>query len=85
MKGRASSRIAWSLWALAMLLLAATLALVILNGGKGIGGTVFTYVALTLVAVGYATAGALLISRVRGNPIGWVLTSARRWGSRTAR
>ena len=76
MKGRASTRVAWSLWALAMLLLAATLALVILNGGgKRIGGTVFTYVALTLVAVGYGTAGALIISRVRGNPIGWALTA----------
>ncbi len=70
MKQRTASRLAWSLWALTMLLLAANLVLSILNGTVG-ADIVFVILAV-LTGTGYGTVGALIVSRHRQNAIGWI-------------
>ena len=61
----------WLLWALVMATLVVTLVLAGLNGTFR-NDTIFIPIAV-LMMVGYSTVGALLASRLRGNPIGWLM------------
>ena len=73
MRQRTATRVSWGLWIFTMMTLAGTLALVVLNRSLGNAGLLYGYVALSIATIAYATAGALVIARVRGNPIGWAL------------
>ena len=73
MKPRTATQVSWALWISTMLVLTGTLALLILNRSLSTGGILYGYVALAIATLAYATAGALIIARVRGNPIGWAL------------
>jgi class 3 adenylate cyclase len=69
-----ASRLAWSLWLLAMVLVALSVFLGVRNAA-----TVAAFVADTLVfvpmAVSFATVGALIAARHPRNPIGWLFAS----------
>lgn len=60
MTERARSRWPWLVWAVAMVLLAATLTLSVLNG---LGEEVEFLPLATAMVIGYSTVGALLASR----------------------
>jgi signal transduction histidine kinase len=64
-------RLPWVIWAFAMVVLAATAYLGIVNGSFE-EDPFFLGVAMTMIA-GYTTIGALIASRTSGNPIGWLL------------
>jgi signal transduction histidine kinase len=64
-------RLAWVIWAVAMIVLAATAYLGIVNGSFE-EDPFFLGVAMTMIA-GYTTIGALIASRTSRNPIGWLL------------
>jgi hypothetical protein len=59
-------RLAWVLWTLFVAGVAATLLLVVLGDADGDEG-------LTALLIGYATVGAMIASRQRANPVGWLL------------
>jgi signal transduction histidine kinase len=65
---RGTSRLAWTLWALAAVLAVAGCVLVALNGNPVIGN-----VGLAAIFVSMGFTGALIASRQPENPIGWVL------------
>ena len=71
MKETVRLRAPWIAWAVTIVTLAATLALATVNGSLT-GDTVFISLAI-LMMLGYTTVGALLASRVRGNPTGWLM------------
>jgi hypothetical protein len=72
---RAASWLAWTVWALSMALTVLSLWLLVL-GISHPSVSVYPYWAEgTLLAVGYATVGAVVASRRPGNPVGWVLCS----------
>src|SRR2546426_7968294 len=73
MRPSTATRVSWGLLIFTMMTVAGTLALVVLNRSLGNAGLLYGYVALTIATIAYATAGALVIARVRGNPIGWAL------------
>jgi hypothetical protein len=74
MSPRAATRLAWSLWLLAMVLVALSVLLGVRNAA-----TVAAFVADTLVivpmVVSFATVGALIAARHPRNPIGWLFAS----------
>ena len=74
MSPRAATRLAWSLWLLAMVLVALGVLLGVRNAA-----TVAAFVADALVfvpmVVSFATVGALIAARHPGNPIGWLFAS----------
>jgi signal transduction histidine kinase len=69
MKRRAPSRTAWSLWALIMGLVVVATFLSVLNG---VSDDPLLVVVAPLAVAGFATMGALIASRHRRNPIGWL-------------
>jgi signal transduction histidine kinase len=66
-----SRRLPWVVWGVAIALLAITIAMGVLNGSFR-EDPLFLAIAIVMI-VGYTTVGALIASRVRGNPIGWLL------------
>jgi hypothetical protein len=74
MSPRAATRLAWSLWLLAMVLVALGVLLGVRNAA-----TVAAFVADALVivpmVVSFATVGALIAARHPRNPIGWLFAS----------
>jgi hypothetical protein len=74
MSPRAANRLAWSLWLLAMALVALSVLLGVRNAA-----TVAAFVADALVivpmVVSFATVGALIAARHPRNPIGWLFAS----------
>jgi hypothetical protein len=70
MAGRHSSRLAWSLWVLALLLLPGVILQLSLNWA-GPTDTPFA-VGFVAVQLGAATTGAIISSRLPGNAVGWI-------------
>jgi signal transduction histidine kinase len=63
-------RLPWVIYGLMLALLAVTMALTVANDSFE------TFVAIAiLMMLGYGTVGALVASRVRGNPLGWLMLS----------
>jgi hypothetical protein len=79
---RATSWLAWTIWALSMALTVLSLWLLVL-GYSSPNVPVYPYWAEgTVLAVGYSSVGAVVASRRPGNPIGWVLCSiGLSWGA----
>src|ERR671914_994187 len=79
---RAASWLAWTMWALSMVLTVLSLWLLVLGLSRP-NVPVYPYWAEgTLLAVGYSTVGAVVASRWPGNPVGWVLCSiGLSWGA----
>jgi hypothetical protein len=70
MAGRHSSRLAWSLWVLALLLLPGVILQLSLNWA---GPTDIPFaVGFVAVQLGAATTGAIISSRLPGNAVGWI-------------
>ena len=70
MAGSYSSRLAWSLWVLALLLLPGVILQISLNWA-GPTDIPFT-VGFVAVQLGAATAGVIISSRIPGNAVGWI-------------
>jgi hypothetical protein len=71
-------RLAWSLWGLSVLLLAAEAAFAVLNRGIDVGdsfGAAFDTLFRLIILV-FATIGALVAARRPRNPIGWIMAGA---------
>ena len=71
-------RLAWSLWGLSVLLLAAEAAFAVLNRGTDVGdsfGAAFDTLFRLIILV-FATIGALVAARRPRNPIGWIMAGA---------
>src|ERR687896_1055928 len=79
---RAASWLAWTMWALSMVLTVLSRWLLVLGLSRP-NVPVYPYWAEgTLLAVGYSTVGAVVASRRPGNPVGWVLCSiGLSWGA----
>jgi hypothetical protein len=65
-------RLAWSLWALTVVGLAVALALPSAEADEDVWSVVASFV----FALSFATVGALVASRRRENPIGWIMCAA---------
>jgi len=77
MSGRTATRLAWSLWALSVALAASAVSLFALTRSVQIGDVrrdVALVAALSFLA--YSTVGALIVSRLPGNRIGWLFLVA---------
>src|SRR5215210_8842449 len=70
MVGSHSSRVAWSLWVLTLLLLPGVILQISLNW-TGPVEIPFT-IGFVAVQLGSATAGAIISSRLPGNAVGWI-------------
>jgi signal transduction histidine kinase len=68
---RLRARLPWAIWLSVTALLAATLILSAVNDSLH-GDVIFIGVAILMI-IGYTTVGAILASRIRGNPIGWLM------------
>jgi len=70
MKARTASRLAWSLWVVAIVLLVVNVVLSVRADSLGDNGVfVFVY---PIFLLAFATVGALIAARQPGNAIGWV-------------
>jgi signal transduction histidine kinase len=67
------ARLPWIVWAIAMVGLGFTIYLGARNDSFSVEAA-FLVIAITMVA-GYSTIGAVIASRTKGNPIGWLLMS----------
>ena len=77
MSGRTATRLAWSLWALSVALAASAVSLFALTRSVQIGDVqrdVALVAALSFLA--YSAVGALIVSRLPGNRIGWLFLVA---------
>src|SRR3989304_7277368 len=77
MSARTAPRLAWSLWALSVALAASAVLLFALTRSVQIGDVrrdVALVAALSFLA--YSTVGALIVSRLPGNRIGWLFLVA---------
>ncbi|HEV2124981.1 MAG TPA: hypothetical protein VGW38_19710 [Chloroflexota bacterium] len=80
MSARAAAWLAWSLWTLAMVSIAISVALVVMSwSARGAGDEVLTALvgigitaAISVGLAAFATVGALVASRLPHNPIGWI-------------
>lgn len=72
MTNRGAARLAWSLWALALAFVVGGALLSYLNRSTLDSTTEGFYLILSLSAIGFGTAGALVAVRHRNNPIGWL-------------
>jgi hypothetical protein len=77
MSQRIGSRVAWSLAVACIVIAIPTMVLMVLGVGKSTPGDTFVQggfggVAFLLASLAFAVVGALAVSRVRGNPIGWI-------------
>ena len=70
MPSRTTAPIAWSLWLLAVAMIAFAILLGLRNGANGSD----TYVFVPMIAA-FSTVGALVASRLSRNPIGWLLSA----------
>jgi hypothetical protein len=68
MKPPAAARLAWSVWAFTLALVATALALTAVN----LGGLPIGYVGLAAAFLCFPTVGALIASRRPGNAVGWI-------------
>src|SRR4029453_16585570 len=66
-KPTAAARLAWSVWAATVALLAVALALGAANGSVRVG-----HAALGVAFLCFPTGGALIVSRRPGNAVGWI-------------
>jgi hypothetical protein len=71
------SRLPWIVWTVTVLGLVASPVIVLSGDGVG-GGSVepLILVAFTLFVLGFATVGALIVSRHPSNPVGWLCVAA---------
>ncbi len=75
MKARAAASLAWSVWALSLMSIAASIALEFLNASAptvATRGPAVLGIGFVLVFVSFATVGALVASGQPGNLIGWI-------------
>ncbi|MEO7819428.1 MAG: hypothetical protein ABIS18_09875, partial [Actinomycetota bacterium] len=76
MKTRAATRLAWSLWAVNVFLVAVNVLFIVLNRGTSegdLGGGVPMAAWLANIVLAFATVGALVGSRRAPNQLGWIL------------
>jgi hypothetical protein len=76
MSTRASALLAWSIWALSIVLVGLGLLFHILNLSEPSVPTFTYWVESTLMGVGASTVGAIIASRRSHNPIGWLLCAS---------
>jgi hypothetical protein len=69
----AARRLAWSLWAIAVAVIACGTVFAILNGGTGASSSSTLDYALTVPLLVMPTIGALVAARHPRNPVGWIL------------
>lgn len=69
MSARTATRLAWSLWAAAVTLIAAGLLLALANRP---GSPLYEFWVVALIGPTFATLGALIVARRPGNAIGWI-------------
>ncbi len=81
MSKRTASLLAWSIWALSIALTALSFLLLVLNLSQPDTSIYHFWVENTLLAVGYSTVGAVIVSRHPENTIGWIFcTVGPLWG-----
>jgi hypothetical protein len=81
MSKRTASLLAWSMWALSIALTALSLLLLVLSSSQPETPTYRFWIENTLLAVGYSTVGAVIVSRHPENLIGWIFcTMGPLWG-----
>jgi two-component system, NarL family, sensor kinase len=72
MSRRAAARLAWSMWALSLALMALGLFLLALSLSRPDVTLYYYWLETALVAVGYSTVGAVVASRMPDSTIGWL-------------
>src|SRR5262249_15124563 len=70
---KAAPRAAWGVWAVTLAATVATLILLVLNRAVNRSGLVASYAAIAVISMSLAPSGVLIVTKVRGNAIGWVL------------
>ena len=70
-QSRTASMLAWAAWGLTAVALVGQIVIAIV--ARTDESDVFTYVVIPLAVIGMATVGTLIVSRGRGNRIGWIL------------
>ncbi len=87
MTDRTARRLSWSLWAATLALMAAGGALTILNRGTTLDREEWESslgIGFLLLFLAFSTTGALIASRHRRNPIGWILLALGALGAVTS-
>jgi hypothetical protein len=72
MSSRTAAWLAWSLWALSLVLTALGLFLLALSLSRPDSSLYYYWLETTLVAMGYSTVGAVVASRLPDSTIGWL-------------